>query len=212
MSRSIFEWTFNLVVLIFATSMVAQPFIIPTGSMESTLLVGDHIVVDKLAYAPASILPLLPYAEPKHGDIIVFRYPPDVRETYIKRVIGTPGDRIRMANKQVFRNGQLLTEPYTQHIFPGYIPTRDDMPELQVPQGNYFAMGDNRDNSSDSRVWGFVPRENIIGKPLIVYWSYDATTEDLTDYSLHHALDLAQHFFTRTRWNRTLQLVRPDHL
>ena len=210
MSRSIFEWTFNLVVLIFATSMVAQPFIIPTGSMESTLLVGDHLLVDKLAYAPASAIPLLPYAEPAHGDIIVFRYPPDIRETYIKRVIGTPGDRIRMANKQVFRNGQPLTEPYTQHIFPNYIPARDDFPELQVPPDNYFALGDNRDNSSDSRVWGFVPRENIIGKPLIVYWSYNAKTEDLTDYSLHHVLDLAQHFFTRTRWSRTLQFVRLD--
>jgi signal peptidase I len=212
MARGIFEWSFNIIVLIFATSMVAQPFIIPTGSMESTLLVGDHILVDKLAYAPVGAFPLLPYAEPKHGDIIVFRFPPDIRETYVKRVIGTPGDRIRMANKQVFRNGRLLTEPYTRHISPAYIPTRDDIPEIEVPPGQYFAMGDNRDNSSDSRVWGFVPRENIIGKPLIVYWSYEAPTEDLTDYSLHHALDLAQHFFTRTRWNRTLQLVRPDTL
>ncbi len=210
MSRSIFEWVFNFVVLIFATSMVAQPFVIPTGSMESTLLVGDHLLVDKLAYAPAGQVAPLPYEQVQRGDIVVFRYPPNIRETYIKRVIGLPGDRIRMEHKQVYRNGAALTEPYTQHIFPGYDPGRDDMPELTVPHDNYFALGDNRDNSSDSRVWGFVPRENIIGKPLVVLWSYDAPTEDLMGYSLHRFTDLAQHFFTRTRWSRTLRLVRAD--
>jgi len=210
MSRNIFEWIFNFVVLIFATSMIAQPFVIPTASMEGTLLVGDHVIVDKLAYAPPGKLPLLPYQDVKRGDIIVFRFPPDIRETYVKRVIGIPGDRIRMVNKQIYRNGKLLAEPYTQHIFPGYEPGRDDIAEFTVPPGNYFALGDNRDNSSDSRVWGFVPRGNIIGKPFMLLWSYDAPTEDLTGYSLHHAIDLAQHFFTRTRWSRTLQLVRSD--
>ncbi len=210
MSRSIFEWVFNFVVLVFATSMSAQPFVIPTGSMESTLLVGDHLLVDKLAYAPAAKAAPLPYEQVRRGDIVVFRYPPNIRETYIKRVIGLPGDRIRMDRKQVYRNGELLTEPYTQHIFPGYEPSRDDVPEITVPASKYFALGDNRDNSSDSRLWGFVPRENIIGKPLVVLWSYDAPTEDLTGYTLHHFTDLAQHFFTRTRWSRTLQLVRPE--
>ncbi len=172
-------------------------------------MVGDHLLVDKLAYAPGQF-PLLPYEDVKRGDIIVFRYPPNIRETYVKRVIGAPGDRIRMQNKQVFRNGIALNEPYTQHISPDYDPRRDDLPEFLVPPAQYFALGDNRDNSSDSRVWGFVPRENIIGKPVIVLWSYDAPTEDLMGYSVHHAVDLAEHFFTRTRWSRTLQLIRPD--
>lgn len=212
MTRNIFEWTFNIVVLIFATSMVAQPFVIPTGSMEGTLLVGDHLIVDKLAYSPSDKLAPLPYEQVQRGDIIVFRYPPDIRETYVKRVIGVPGDRIRMVDKQVYRNGTPLNEPYTQHIDLALNHDRDNFPELTVPPESYFALGDNRDNSSDSRVWGFVPRRNIVGKPLIVLWSYDAPTEDLTGYSLHHAIDLAQHFFTRTRWSRTLQLVRPNPL
>lgn len=210
MGRNIFEWAFNFVVLIFATSMVAQPFVIPTGSMEGTLKVGDHVIVDKLAYALSGRLPLLPYQEVQRGDIIVFRYPPDIRETYVKRVVGVSGDRIKMAHKQVYRNGLPQVEPYTQHIDPAFDPARDDLAEFTVPPGSYFALGDNRDNSSDSRVWGLVPRENIIGKPLIRLWSYDAPTEDLTGYSLHHALDLAQHFFTRTRWSRTLQLIRAN--
>ena len=128
----------------------------------------------------------------------------------MKRVVGVPGDRIKMAHKQVYRNGVLQVEPYTQHIDSAFNPARDDVAEFTVPPESYFALGDNRDNSSDSRVWGLVPRENIIGKPLILIWSYDAPTEDLTGYSLHHALDLAQHFFTRTRWSRTLQLIRAN--
>src|SRR5262249_57139095 len=127
-------------------------------------------------------------------------------------------------------NGKALTEPYTQHVFPGIEPYRDNFPaepygpvadralqmlasnvidgELVVPPGNYFAMGDNRDNSLDSRYWGFVPRENIIGKPLVIFWSYDAPTEDWAGFAPSHFIDLAQHFFTRTRWDRTLKLVR----
>lgn len=211
MLKSLFEWVFNVVVLIFATSTVAQPFIIPTGSMESTLMTGDHIIVDKLAYAPPGSLTshLLPYEDVHRGDIVVFRYPLNIRETWVKRIVGVPGDRLRLENKQLFRNGVKLDEPYTRHIFAGYIPQRDDFAELTVPPGKYFAMGDNRDNSDDSRFWGFLPRENIIGKPVVVYWSYDGTTEDLSAYSLHHALDLAEHFFTKTRWDRTLKLVRP---
>jgi signal peptidase I len=211
MLKSVFEWVFNVIVLIFATSTVAQPFVIPTGSMESTLMTGDHIIVDKLAYAPAGPLTrhLLPYQDVHRGDIVVFRYPRDIRQTWVKRIVGVPGDRLRLENKQLFRNGVKLDEPYTQHIFAGYIPERDDFAELTVPAGNYFAMGDNRDNSDDSRFWGFLPRENIIGKPVIVFWSYDATTEDLSEYSLHHAIDLAEHFFTKTRWDRELKLVRP---
>lgn len=233
MRNSIAEWVFNAIVLIFATSTIAQPFVIPTGSMEGTLMTGDHLIVDKLAYSPSGPLTkhLLPYEDVKRGDIIVFRYPPDIRQNYVKRVIGVPGDRIRIADKAVYRNGVRLEEPYVQHVFPNYVPYRDSFPsdapdnlralaqtmlanhveggELVVPDGMYFAMGDNRDNSEDSRYWGFVPRGNITGKPVFVYWSYEASTEDLMEYTVHHAVDLAQNFFSKTRWDRTLKFIRP---
>ena len=238
------EWAVTLLLLLFGTTTLAQAFVIPTGSMEDTLLVGDHLLVDKLAYAPAGPISkhLLPYQEPKHGDIIVFRYPPDLNETLVKRLIGAPGDRLKIVNGVVYRNGVRLNEPYVYHKysydpnldnFPGHccLPVKEDSAqqaqremltrnvsagELVVPAGRYFAMGDNRDNSSDSRYWGFVPRDNIIGKPFLIYWSYRASTEDLTGESpgalLTHFVDLGQHFFTRTRWDRTLKLVRgvPD--
>jgi signal peptidase I len=227
------DWAFNITVLLFATSTIAQPFVIPSGSMESTLMTGDHVIVDKLAYSPHGELAgrVLPYSDVKFNDIIVFRWPVDISQTYVKRVIGMPGDRIRIEGKEVFRNGVKLAEPYVQHIDAQRVPYRDDFPspfvpmevypqgramlaqnirdgELIVPEGNYFALGDNRDNSSDSRFWGLVPRENIIGKPLLVYWSYQASTEDLTSYSLDHVLDVSLHFFTKTRWDRTFKLVR----
>ena len=230
---TIADWAFNVIVLLFATSTIAQPFVIPTGSMESTLMTGDHLIVDKMAYSPHDSLSsrVLPYSDVKAGDIIVFRWPVDINQTYVKRVIGMPGDRIRIAGKDVYRNGAKLIEPYVQHIDAQIVPFRDEFPspfvpaevtwqgramlaqdirggELLVPEGNYFALGDNRDNSSDSRFWGLVPRENIIGKPLIVYWSYEAPTDDLTAYSVHHILDVATHFFTKTRWDRTFMLVR----
>jgi signal peptidase I len=230
---SLADWAFNIIVLLFATSTIAQPFVIPTGSMESTLMTGDHLIVDKLVYSPHGPVAgrMLPYSEVKHGDIIVFLWPVDITQTYVKRVIGMPGDRIRIEGKDVYRNGRKLIEPYVQHIDARRVPYRDDFPsdlvpgevypqgramlaenvrdgDVVVPPGHYFAMGDNRDNSSDSRFWGLVPRENIIGKPLIVYWSYEAPTEDLTSYSVHHALDVAMHFFSRTRWERTFMLVR----
>jgi signal peptidase I len=194
--------------------------------------VGDHLLVDKLSYAPAGAVSkyFLPYTEPKRGDVIVFRYPMDISQNYVKRLMGVPGDRIRIRDKVVSVNGHALVEPYAQHIFPGLEPYRDNFPsepsgpvvdralqmlannvvngELVVPPGNYFAMGDNRDNSLDSRYWGFVPRENIIGKPLVIFWSYDAPTEEWVGNSGSHYADLAKNFFFKTRWNRTLKLVR----
>jgi signal peptidase I len=172
----------------------------------------------------------------KRGDIIVFRHPILLQEDYVKRVIGVPGDRIKLVQKQVYLNGRAQREPYVIHDDNSYIPYRDDFPnggaltyspypgispdranamlqdnvaggELVVPSGFYFAMGDNRDNSLDSRFWGLVPRGNITGKPVVIFWSYDAETSDLTDYSIHHFVDLAQHFFTKTRWRRTLMLI-----
>lgn len=230
-SHSIAEWTFNFIILIFATSTIAQPFVIPTSSMEDNLLVGDHLIVDRMAYAPAGRFSrqLLPYQPVKRGDIIVFRYPLNIKEDYIKRVIGVPGDRVRLVNKQVYLNGRKLDEPYKIHKASYMDSYRDNFPatpniglppsaldmlehhvvngEVVVPTGYYFAMGDNRDNSADSRYWGFVPAENIKGKPLLIYWSYEASTEDLVDFTVGHFVDLVQHFFTKTRWSRTFMLI-----
>ncbi len=229
------EWTLTIVILLFGTTTLLQAFVVPTGSMEGNILIGDHLIVDKLAYAPSNGFGsgLLPYRDVKRGDVIVFRWPPDPNQTYVKRVIGIPGDRIKLVNKNVYRNGQKISEPYAQHIAPFLDPYRDNFPaapsgmldargrrmllenvvngEVVVPPGRYFALGDNRDHSLDSRYWGFVPRENIIGKPLIIFWSYDAPTEALADPGLanpSHLLDIAQHFFTKTRWRRTFKLVR----
>jgi signal peptidase I len=230
---TIAEWTITILLLLFLTTFLVQAFVIPTGSMEDTLLVGDHLLVDKLAYAPSGPASkyILPYTPPKRGDIIVFRYPVDITQTFVKRCMGVPGDRIRVINKQVYLNGVKLDEPYKVHKTDYIDPYRDNFPsapnasifpgaidmlehhvvngEVVVPPGYYFAMGDNRDSSLDSRYWGFVPRENIIGKPLIIYWSYDAPTADLNnpDVSLRHVLDLAEHFFSKTRWNRTFRLI-----
>ncbi|HSP66816.1 MAG TPA: signal peptidase I [Bryobacteraceae bacterium] len=226
------EWSLNILILLFGTTTLVQAFIVPTPSMDTTVMVGDHLLVDKLSYAPPGSFAryLLPYTDPKRGDIIVFRYPMDISQNYVKRVMGVPGDHIKVVDKVVYLNGKALKEPYAQHIFPNLEPYRDNFPseprgpvagramemlaqhvvngELVVPPESYFAMGDNRDNSLDSRYWGFVPRENIIGKPLLIFWSYDAPTADLVGYSADHFLDLAKNFFFKTRWDRELKLVR----
>jgi signal peptidase I len=230
---TIAEWAITVLLLLFLTATLVQAFVIPTGSMEDTLLVGDHLLVDKLTYAPAGPVSkyLLPYRPIKRGDIIVFRYPVDISQTFVKRCMGVPGDHIKLVNKQVYLNGKALEEPYKVHktdyidsyrdnfpgepnsnLYPGAIEMlRRDVVngEVVVPQGYYFAMGDNRDQSLDSRYWGFVPRENIIGKPLIIYWSFDAPTSDLNTSSidLHHVIDLIQNFFPKTRWRRTFMLI-----
>lgn len=227
------EWSVTFILLLFGTTTLAQAFVIPSGSMEDTLLVGDHLLVDKLAYAPrdAATASLLPYSEVKRGDIIVFRYPIDIKETFVKRVIGLPGDRIHLENRRVFLNGHPLDEPYVAYTRPpsqyadnfpsapieyGVFPPAETMlrenvrdGEVTVPPGRYFALGDNRDDSSDSRYWGFVPRENIIGKPLVIYWSYEASTDDLTNpgVGISHLIDIAIHFPTKTRWSRTFRLI-----
>jgi signal peptidase I len=232
------EWVVTGVVLLFGTTTVLQAFVIPTGSMENTLLVGDHVFVDKLVYSPSDALTkhLLPYRDVERGDVIVFRYPPDIRKTYVKRAIGVPGDRIHLDNKRLVLNGKPMDEPYVVHL-QGTVDYRDNFPsstpvglvspraddmlanhvvngELAVPPGFIFAMGDNRDNSEDSRFWGLVPRENIIGTPFLIYWSYDAPTQDLNDApedpgkGIEHLIDIGTHFFAKTRWDRTLTLVR----
>jgi signal peptidase I len=229
------EWTVTILMLLFGTTTLLQAFVVPTGSMEDTVLIGDHMFVDKLAYAPAGAISkyVLPYTPIKRGDIAVFRFPVNIKENYIKRVIGMPGDHIKLVNKDLYLNGQKMTEPYVVHkttyidsyrdnfpsepnsmIYPGgrdMLTAHQQNGEIVVPPEHYFVMGDNRDNSLDSRYWGFVPRDNVVGKPVIVFWSYDAPTEHLADpnlISLDHILDLAQNFFSKTRWKRTLMIVR----
>jgi signal peptidase I len=233
------EWIVTFLLIVFGTSLVAQPFVIPTSSMENTLLTGDHLIVDKISYATAGPVSryIVPYQDVKRGDIIVFRHPIFLWEDYVKRVIGVPGDHLKLVNKRLWLNGHFVDEPYVFHLYPNsYDPYRDDFPnggtlpgppypnmppdrandmlrddvvngELVVPAGFYFAMGDNRDNSLDSRYWGLVPRDNITGKPTIIFWSYNAPSADLATYNWHHLFDLAAHFFTKTRWERTLRLV-----
>jgi signal peptidase I len=229
---SVTEWAVTILIYLFATTTLVQAYVIPTSSMEGNLLVGDHVLVDRVAFADPGPFGrhILPYREVERGDIVVFLYPEDIRVTYVKRVIGLPGDHIRLDNGQVIRNGRRLLEPYTQHTATYPDPYRDNFPqppgafttprgrdmlehhvrdgELIVPPGMLFALGDNRDNSADSRYWGFVPRDYVVGKPLLVYWSYDAPTADLQEWNMDHVIDLAQHFFTRTRWTRTLLVPR----
>jgi signal peptidase I len=229
------EWAMTLVVFLFATSTLVQAYVVPTGSMESTVRVGDHMLVDRMAYADPGPWGkrLLPYHDVARGDIVCFHFPEDVRQIYVKRVIGIPGDRIHLENKQLVRNGLRLREPYTQHIDPMRDAYRDDFPqapqfsttprgrdmlashvrdgELVVPAGTLFVLGDNRENSEDSRYWGLVPRNYVVGKPLVVYWSYDAPTADLESWTLDHVIDVGLHFFTRTRWERTLLVPRSQN-
>jgi signal peptidase I len=230
---AIAEWAITILLLLFLTTTLVQAYVIPTGSMEDTLLIGDHLLVDKMAFAPGGVVSkhLLPYSDVKRGDIIVFRYPVDISMTFVKRAMGIAGDRIRIVNKQVYRNGVKLDEPYKVNKSDQIDAYRDNFPsepnsmiypgamdmlqnhvangEVVVPPGTVFAMGDNRDSSLDSRYWGFVPRENIIGKPLIIYWSYDAPTDQLQEptIGLDHLKDLGLNFFSKTRWRRTFKLI-----
>lgn len=227
------EWAVTILIFLFGTTTVLQAFVVPTGSMENTVLVGDHIFVDRLTYSPADPVSkhLLPYQDVKRGDIIVFRYPLDIKQMYVKRVIGVPGDHIRFSDKNLVLNGKIVVEPYKVLIPERYSHYLADFPqvpdimidhrgfemlrehvrdgELIVPEGQYFALGDNRDNSADSRFWGLVPRANIVGKPTLIWWSYDAPTEHLADGNVNfdHMKDMALNFFTKTRWNRTFLLV-----
>ena len=226
------EWTVTILLFLFGTTTLVQAFVIPTGSMEDSLLIGDHLLVDKLAYAPEGAISkyLLPYQDVERGDIAVFRYPIDLHQTFVKRIVGVPGDRIRIVDKQLWVNGEMAVEPYVVYKSDYIDAYRDNLPsmptsmqiyepamrmlwenvkdgEIVVPEGNYFAMGDNRDQSLDSRYWGFVPGDHIIGKPLIIYWSYDAPTAHLQDpgISLEHLRDLALNFF-RAPWKGAVSL------
>ena len=243
-----------LVVGMFVLTFLSQNFAIPSGSMKNTLLVGDHLLVDRITFAPVSKwMPLVRYREPKRGDVVVFKRPapepqPDADGnpqylTLVKRLIGIPGDHIRLRGGVVYINGvaqnaptQALDTPVPSEIerpyldeFPSVVPTPEDthgavttwtveLPtllengELVVPPGKYFMMGDHRHGSYDSRFWGLVPRENIIGRPLLNYWSFDTPDDQEDKKGMANAVGwmghVALHFFTDTRWKRTLMRIQ----
>ena len=226
------EWYESLLVagifVLFVRTFVVQTYQVPTGSMEKTILVGDHLLVNKFAFGPR--LPAfekwLPYREVRRGDIIVFKKPGDDRNdsnVLVKRAVGIPGDVLEVRNKTLFVNGVSADGPYVQHIDPEtYAPRDSRVPEssvlrdqfgpYRVPPGSYFGMGDNRDNSLDSRFWGPIPRQNIFGRPFLLYWSYEA---EPNSHIWRGPIDkirqlgsVALHFFSRTRWDRMFRLVR----
>src|SRR4051794_20132099 len=182
-AREYFESICVAVILaLFVRTFVVQAFKIPTGSMENNLLIGDHLLVNKFVFAPTlsklegTLLPIDPI---KRGDIVVFKYPEEPDRDFIKRVIGLPGDTLELKQKRVYLNGTLLNEPYVHYLSPPEESSADDFDvrvrygPVTVPPDHYFMMGDNRDNSQDSRYWGFLPRSYVKGKALFVYWSFD---------------------------------------
>ena len=192
---------------------VGEASVVPTASMEGTILVGDHLFMDKLLYGPE--IPLVHWRLPAlktihRGDIIVFRYPKDMSETFLKRVTALGGDRLEIKNGVLYVNSKPVQEPYAVHHAPVHSPDESWGPTV-VPEGKLFVMGDNRDNSSDSRDWGFVPTSNVIGEPLFVYWSYDAPTARWLDENHKHRISfyasIAGNFFSNTRWSRTGMLL-----
>jgi signal peptidase I len=227
----------TVVIAVFVITFVVQAFQIPSESMENTLLIGDYLLVDKLRYGGGGIWDhFMPYQPLRRGDIIVFRYPVNPAKHFVKRVVGLPGDRVRLINRQLYVNGILLQEPYVQHTRPLHDVFRDEFPrvnmaapgmeaawwqqmkklvedgQLIVPEGHYFVLGDNRDDSQDSRYWGFVPRENVVGRPLLIYWSMRNFDQDVpasanTGDKLVHFAYAATHLFRITRWDRTFRLV-----
>ncbi|NDV18844.1 signal peptidase I [Pseudodesulfovibrio sp. JC047] len=176
-----------LLLALFIRTFIVQAFKIPSGSMLQTLQIGDHLLVTKFAYdvrLPSNLWletadgkVLASVGDPERGDIIVFKFPEDESKDFIKRVIGLPGETLEVRNKVVYINGQPLDEPYTQHIKTSRVPIRDDFGPYTVPEGQYFVMGDNREGSYDSRWWGPVKREKIVGKALVIYWSWGSLTD-----------------------------------
>ncbi len=213
-----------VIFTLFARTFVAQAFKIPTGSMEDNLLVGDHLFVNKFIYAPHWNTPihrLMPYRDIRRGDVVVFKYPQEPDRDFIKRAVGVPGDTLEMRDKVLFVNGKEEINPHQVHKDPNIYPNSAFVPEqarrrdqwgpLTVPAGFVFCMGDNRDNSYDSRYWGPVPRDYFKGRALFLYWSYEAEPNAQEWRGLGDKLrqlgSVGIHFFTRTRWSRSFTVV-----
>ena len=219
--REYFESIVIAVILaLFVRTWVVQAFKIPTGSMENNLLIGDHLLVNKFVFGPTASLDrtVLPVRDIARGDIVVFKYPEDPERDFIKRVIGLPGDTVELRAKKVYVNGQALGEPYVHFLTPaseGSEVTSMDVRErygpVTVPPEQYFVMGDNRDNSQDSRYWGFLPRNYVKGRAMMIYWSYESDRNDFVDSgvgaSIGRLFSVVTHFFTKTRWERLLHQI-----
>ena len=228
-----------LVTGLFIITFILQAFEIPSSSMENTLLIGDHVFVNREQFAPAThwMGPLMPYRDIRHGDIVVFLSPAEPGLYVVKRIMGTPGDHIHLRNGAVYRNGEKLEEPYVIHQGMADNPYRDNFPavppsefnnvapnwqvtmkdhidgdDIVVPPNSYFAMGDNRDVSYDSRFWGFVPRENVIGRPMFIYWSFETPPNQYLEREVSQRVGFLAHvvihFFDETRWRRTFKVLR----
>ncbi len=230
-----------LVTGLFIITFNLQAFEIPSSSMENTLLIGDHVFVDRITFSPPTpwVGPLVPYRDIRRGDIVVFLSPAQAGLYVVKRIIAVPGDRLHLRDGVVYLNGKPLDEPYVFHSgaynadpryrdnFPSVPPTpfASVAPEWQiamsdyihdgdlvVPKDCYFGMGDNRDISYDSRYWGFIPRENVIGRPLFIYWSFETPPGQYQKTSIGDRLAFAAkvvfHFFDETRWRRMFRMVR----
>ena len=202
--REYFESIVIAVILaLFVRTWVVQAFKIPTGSMENNLLIGDHLLVNKFVFGPTATgleRAVLPVRDIRRGDILVFKYPEEPERDFIKRVIGLPGDTLELRSKKVYINGTPLDEPYVHFLTaasPGSEVTSADVRErygpVTVPPDQFFVMGDNRDNSQDSRYWGFLPRGHVKGKALMIYWSYEG--DDMGS------------IFTKVRWERLLHQI-----
>jgi signal peptidase I len=211
-----------VILALFIRTFAVQAFKIPTGSMETNLLIGDHLLVNKLVYSP-SFAPLegtlLGKKEIRRGHVVVFKFPEDPSRDFIKRVIGLPGEKVEIRDKQVLIDGQPLSEPYVHFLEPPLRrddpeyglradPTRDNWGPQVVPEGQLFVMGDNRDNSRDSRFWGFLPRDQVKGRALLVYWSYEASRDEYHRTGYVEWLKDTLTAFGRTRWNRFFHLIR----
>ena len=229
-----------LVTGLFIITFIVQAFEIPSSSMEDTLLIGDHVFVNRIQFSPRTHWtgPIIHYRNIRRGDIIVFLSPVEPGLYVVKRIIGLPGDRIHLQDGVVYRNGEKLTEPYVLHKKGDFDPYRDNFPsvppeysevppapewaasmrqyiqgaDIVVPPDNYFAMGDNRDWSYDSRYWGFIPQQNVIGRPLFIYWSFETPSDQYKKTGVEDRIGFVAHvvihFFDQTRWRRTLKVVR----
>jgi len=214
--REYFELIVETAVFVFfVMTFVVQAFQIPTGSMEPTLLVGDFLLVNKLIYAAAPTgleAAILPRRAIRRGDIIVFKYPNDLGKDYVKRAIGFPGEQLEIKDKKVFINGAPLDEPYKVHseafVLPAGNDPRDSFGPVTVPAGSFFAMGDNRDISQDSRYWGFLPESYIKGRPWAIYFSYKAETDAYQKTGLGDRLKKLINFLPKARWGRLFKIVR----
>jgi signal peptidase I len=224
--REYFESIVIAVILaLFIRTFIVQAFKIPTGSMEENLLIGDHLLVNKFVFGPTATRlerSLLPVGTVKRHDVVVFKYPEEPDRDFIKRVIGLPGETVEVRDKKLYINGQALEEPYAHFLQPVATPSefhevtsfdvRDRYGPVTVPVNQYFVMGDNRDNSQDSRYWGFLPRDYIKGKALVIYWSYEAERGDYQEEGAGTTLrglgSVFVHFFTRTRWDRMFHQIR----